>query len=110
MMKPCEIMSWTPIIENISPISAGFQLKVSIVNCEKTACKDPLGIQSKNAEISSLFKFFMESRFASCMNGLSLTKVISFSLCFLSRLSGIKKNPYITFTKVIIAPKYMGTE
>ena len=92
-MKPCEIMSWKPIIENISPISAGFQLKVSIVNCEKIACKDPFGIQSKKADTSNLFKFLIESILASCVNGFSLTKVISFNLSFLLRLSGIYKNP-----------------
>lgn len=77
--KLCEIMSWTPIIENISPISVGFQWNVSIMNCEKTACKEPFRIQSKNAETNSLFKFFMESTFASCVNGFNLTKIISFN-------------------------------
>ncbi|MNE91015.1 hypothetical protein D3C80_1885790 [compost metagenome] len=63
------------------------------MNCEKTACKDPFGIQSKNAEIRSLFKLFIESILVSWVNGFNLTKLISLSLLFLSRLSGIKKYP-----------------
>ncbi len=51
-------------------------MKVSMVNSEKIDCKDPLGIQIKKAEISSLFKFFIESTLISCVNGLSLTRVI----------------------------------
>ncbi|MNN25616.1 hypothetical protein D3C81_1390960 [compost metagenome] len=85
-------------------------MKVSSVNCEKTACSDPLGIQSKNAEISSRFKLFTESTFTSCVKGFNLTKVILFSRLFLSRLSVIKKNPKTTFNKVTAAAAYMGTE
>ncbi|EPZ57319.1 hypothetical protein H477_2397 [[Clostridium] sordellii ATCC 9714] len=33
-------------------------MKVSIVNCEKTACKEPFGIQSKKADISNLLSFY----------------------------------------------------
>ncbi|MNP53967.1 hypothetical protein D3C76_1484890 [compost metagenome] len=85
-------------------------MKVSIVNWEKTACRDPLGIHSRNAETSSRFKFLIASTFTSWVNGFSLTRVILFSRLFLSRLSGIYRIPKITFTRVMIAPKYMGTE
>ena len=73
MINPCERISWMPIIENINPIIAGFQLKLSIVNCEKTACNEPFGNHNKKADINNHFKFFIDKIVISCVNGFNLT-------------------------------------
>lgn len=93
MMKACEMMSWKPMMENTSPMSAGFQLNVSMVNWDMMACNEPLGTHSRNAAISRRFKFLMDSMLKSCKNGFSRAGVIFSSLFFAWRLSGMKKNP-----------------
>lgn len=69
-------------MENTSPISAGFQLNVSMVNWDMMACSEPLGIQSRNAAMSSRFKFLMDRMLKSWINGLSRAAVIFWSLFF----------------------------
>lgn len=91
MMKACEMMSWKPMMENTSPMMAGFQLNVSMVNWDMMACMEPLGIHSRNAAMRSRFKFLMDRMLKSWINGLSLAGVISWSRFLASRLSGMKK-------------------